>query len=74
MMGVAHEMCRAVRGDGVYAAAPGSGRRFVIDVIAGTSAGGITGGLLAHTPAAGLALGAAYRPALGRLWAWLIAR
>lgn len=61
--GVAHEMYRAVRGDGVYAAALGSGRRFVMDVIAGTSAGGITGGLLAHALAAGTDL-----TAMRRLW------
>jgi predicted acylesterase/phospholipase RssA len=61
--GVAHELYRAVRGDGAYRAALGEGRRVVVDVVAGTSAGGITGGVLAAALATGADL-----TALRRLW------
>lgn len=61
--GVAHELYRAVRGDGAYRAALGDGRRVVVDVVAGTSAGGITGGVLAAALATGADL-----TALRRVW------
>ncbi|MDR7421459.1 MAG: DUF3376 domain-containing protein [Armatimonadota bacterium] len=61
--GVAHELYRAVRGEGAYGKALGDGRRVVVDVVAGTSAGGITGGMLAAALATGADL-----TALRRVW------